>query len=55
MFALLNMKKGVRSPKEKYLNALAKVFEVSPQALAVPDIDSYIGLFYTHFFAMEDI
>ena len=36
--------KGVRSPKEKYLNALAEVFEVSPQALAVPDIDSYVGL-----------
>ena len=38
----------------KYLNALAEVFEVSPQALAVPDIDSYIGLLHT-LFAMEDI
>ena len=46
--------KGARSPKEKYLNALAEVFEVSPQALTVPDIDSYIGLLHT-LFAMEDI
>jgi len=37
--------KGVRSPKEKYLNALADIFEVSPQAL---------GLLHT-LFAMEDI
>ena len=44
--------KGARSPKEKYLNALAEVFEVSPQALAVPDIDSYVGLLHT-LFAME--
>ena len=29
--------KGARSPKEKYLNALADIFEVSPHALAVPD------------------
>ena len=32
--------KGARSPKEKYLNALADIFEVSPHALAVPDIDA---------------
>ena len=25
--------KGARSPKEKYLNALADIFEVSPHAL----------------------
>ena len=46
--------KGSRSPKEKYLNALADIFEVSPHALSVPDIDSYIGLMHT-FFALEDI
>lgn len=46
--------KGSRSPKEKYLNALAEIFEVSPHALSVPDIDSYIGLMHT-FFALEDI
>lgn len=36
--------KGARSPKEKYLNALADIFEVSPHALAVPDIDSWKAL-----------
>ena len=46
--------KGSRSPKEKYLNALAEIFEVSPHALAVPDIDSYIGLMHT-LFAIEDL
>lgn len=46
--------KGARSPKETYLNALADIFEVSPKALAVPDIDSYVGLMHT-FFALEDI
>ena len=40
--------KGARSPKEKYLNALADIFEVSPHALAVPDIDSYVGLYRLH-------
>ena len=44
--------KGSRSPKEKYLNALAEIFEVSPHALAIPDIDSYIGLMHT-LFAIE--
>lgn len=46
--------KGSRSPKEKYLNALAEIFEVSPHALAVPDIDSYVGLMHT-LFAVEDL
>jgi len=46
--------KGARSPKEKYLNALADIFEVSPHALAVPDIDSYVGLMHT-LFTLEDL
>ena len=46
--------KGSRSPKVKYLNALAEIFEVSPHALAVPDIDSYVGLMHT-LFAVEDL
>lgn len=46
--------KGSRSPKEKYLNALAEIFEVSPHALSVPDIDSYVGLIHT-LFAIEDL
>ena len=45
--------KGARSPKEKYLNALAQIFEVSPHALNVPDIDTDIGLMHT-FFTLED-
>ena len=46
--------KGSRSPKEKYLNALAAIFEVSPLALSVPDIDTYLGLMHT-LFALEDM
>ena len=46
--------KGARSPKEKYLNALADIFEVSPHALAVPDIDNYVGLMHT-LFTLEDL
>ena len=46
--------KGARSPKEKYLNALADIFEVSPHALAIPDIDSYVGLMHT-LFTLEDL
>src|SRR5699024_7204502 len=46
--------KGARSPKEKYLNALAQIFEVSPHALNVPDIDTDIGLMHT-LFTLEDI
>ena len=46
--------KGARSPKENYLNALADIFDVSPHALAVPDIDSYVGLMHT-LFTLEDL
>ena len=35
------------------LNPLADTLDVSPQALAVPDIDSYIGLMHT-LFTLED-
>ena len=45
---------GTRSPKADITNELADVLNVSPQALAVPDIDSYDGLMHT-LFAMEDI
>lgn len=45
---------GTRTPKADVTNKLAKILEVSPQALAVPDIDSYIGLMHT-LFAMEDL
>ena len=45
---------GSRKPKADLTAALAQVLDVSPQALDVPDIDSYIGLMHT-LFALEDI
>ena len=45
---------GTRTPKADVTNELAKVLEVSPQALTVPDIESYIGLMHT-LFATEDL
>lgn len=44
---------GTRSPKADMTAALADTLDVSPQALAVPDIDSYIGLMHT-LFTLED-
>lgn len=45
---------GTRSPKADLTSALASTLDVSPQALTVPDIDSYIGLMHT-LFTLEDI
>ena len=45
---------GSRKPKADLTAALAQVLDVSPQALDVPDIDSYIGLMHT-LFTREDI
>lgn len=45
---------GSRKPKANLTAALAQVLDVSPQALDVPDIDSYIGLMHT-LFTLEDI
>jgi transcriptional regulator with XRE-family HTH domain len=45
---------GTRTPKEKLIADIANALEVSPQALDLPDIDSYIGLAHT-LFALEDI
>jgi len=45
---------GTRSPKADLTAALASTLDVSPQALTVPDIDSYIGLMHT-LFALEDL
>ena len=45
---------GTRTPKTDLTAALANVLDVSPQALSVPDIDSYIGLAHT-LFALEDL
>lgn len=45
---------GSRTPKADLTNTLAQVFEVSPQALTVPDINSYNGLMHT-LFTLEDL
>ena len=44
---------GSRTPKADLTAALAEVLDVSPKALDVPDIDSYIGLMHT-LFTLED-
>jgi transcriptional regulator with XRE-family HTH domain len=44
---------GTRTPKADLTTTLAAALDVSPQALAVPDIDSYIGLMHT-LFCLED-
>lgn len=45
---------GKRTPKERLVEQIAFVLEVSPMALTIPDIDTYIGLAHT-FFTLEDI
>ncbi len=45
---------GSRTPKADLVNELAKVFDVSTQALTVPDIESYIGVMHT-LFTLEDL
>ena len=45
---------GSRKPKADLTAALAQVLDVAPQALDIPDIDSYIGLMHT-LFSLEDI
>lgn len=44
---------GTRTPKADVTAALANVLNVSPAALSVPDIDTYIGLMHT-LFTLED-
>jgi len=43
-----------RTPKENLINALAHTLDVRPEALDLPDIDSYVGLAHT-LFALEDL
>ena len=45
---------GARTPKEKMIADFAHLLEVRPQALTVPDIDSYVGLAHT-LFTLEDL
>lgn len=44
---------GSRTPKAELTASLAQVLDVSPHALSVPDIDSYVGLMHT-LFVLED-
>ncbi len=53
MCALLNTRTGRGRPKADLTAALAQILDVSPHALAVPDIDSYVGLMHT-LFTLED-
>ena len=43
-----------RTPKQDLVKEMANIFDVSPQAITVPEIDSYIGLMHT-LFALEDM
>ena len=45
---------GDRTPRSDLTKTLSDVLDVSPLALDVPDIDSYLGLMHT-LFAMEDL
>ncbi len=45
---------GTRTPKADLTEGLAYILDVSPQALDVPDIDTYIGLAHT-LFTLEDV
>lgn len=45
---------GTRTPKADLTSKLASVLEVAPEALNVPDIESYIGVMHT-LFALEDL
>jgi len=42
-----------RKPKQEMVDQLAQIFDVAPEAIAVPDVDSYIGLMHT-LFTIED-
>lgn len=42
-----------RTPKEELIKAFAHFLDVSPDAISVPDIDSYMGVMFT-LFAIED-
>lgn len=46
--------RGSRTPKADLTKTLADFFDISPDALTVPDIDTDIGLMHT-LFALEDI
>ena len=43
-----------RTPKQDLVQEMAHLLDVSPRAITVPEIDSYIGLMHT-LFALEDM
>lgn len=43
-----------RTPKPDLIKEMAQIFDVSPRAINVPDIDTYLGLMHT-LFALEDM
>ena len=43
-----------RTPKQDLVKEMAYLLDVSPRAITVPEIDSYIGLMHT-LFALEDM
>ena len=45
---------GSRTPKAELVEKVAEVLDVSPNALNVPNIDSYVGVMHT-LFALEDL
>ena len=44
---------GRRNPKQDMVNEIAKVFEISPAAIEIPDIDTSVGLMHTLFLLEE--
>ena len=44
---------GKRTPKEEMVRGMAGLLDVLPEAMSVPDIDTYLGLMHT-LFALED-
>ena len=50
---LAQYENGSRTPKAELTESLASALGVSPLALSVPDIDSYLGLMHT-LFTLED-
>lgn len=51
---LAQYKTGSRIQKAYLTTALAHVLDVSPHALPIPDIDSYVGLMHTLFALMDN-
>ena len=43
-----------RIPKQELVKSMANIFDISPNALTVPNIDNYTGLLHT-FFTLEDL